>query len=223
MAKEIKNPNEEAVVNAVSSTEKFIRNNKGLLYGILVAIAVVILGYVGYTKLIYEPKRAEALEQMYPAEANFRAGDYETALNGDGNVLGFKQIIDKFGAKAGESVYLYAGICDLRLGNYSEAIAHLKKYNGKDEILKARAEACIGDAYVGLEDYASAVKHFEAAAKTADNNFAATYLLNAGVVYEELGNNAKALECYNTIKNKYPQSIEAYDIDKYISRIEIKK
>ena len=50
--------------------------------------------------------------------------------------------------------------------------------------------------------------------------FAAGYLLKAGVVCEELGDNAKALACYKKIKDKYPQSMEGYDIDKYISRIE---
>ena len=42
------------------------------------------------------------------------------------------------------------------------------------------------------------------------------------MAYEELGNNDKALACYNRIKDQYPQSVEGYDIDKYISRIESK-
>lgn len=222
MAKEIKNTNEEAVINAVSTTEEFIRKHKGLLYGILIAIAAVILIYVGYTKLIHEPKQAEALGQMYHAEADFRAGEYERALNGDGNILGFTQIIDKYGAKAGEAVYFYAGVCELQLGNFQNAINYLDKYNGKDEILKARAIACKGDAYAGLADYAKAAREFEAAAAVADNVYNAGYLLKAGVAYEELGQPDKALKCYRTIKEKYPQSYEGYDIDKYISRIEVK-
>ena len=59
---------------------------------------------------------------MFPAEANFRNGEYDLALNGDGNVLGFSQIIDEYGAKGGKDVYLYAGLCELQLGNYQEAI-----------------------------------------------------------------------------------------------------
>ena len=50
--------------------------------------------------------------------------------------------------------------------------------------------------------------------------FAATYLLKAGAVAEKLGDNAKALSFYNKIKEEYPQSMEGYDIDKYIGRIE---
>ena len=45
-------------------------------------------------------------------------------------------------------------------------------------------------------------------------------MLKAGVVCEQMGDNEKALTYYKAIKDKYPQSIEGYDIDKYISRIE---
>ena len=176
-----------------------------------------------FYKFYYQPKTKEAAAQMFPAEANFRNGEYDLALNGDGNVLGFSQIIDDFGGKAGKDVYFYAGVCELQLGNYQEALNYLKKYNGKESILKARAIGCMGDAYVGLEKYNDALGCFDKAAATADNMFAATYLLKAGVVCEELGDNAKALTYYKTIKDKYPQSIEGYDIDKYITRIESQK
>ena len=79
-----------------------------------------------------------------------------------------------------------------------------------------------GDAYVGLEDYKAALGYFEKAAAKADNMFAATYLLKAAQVCEELGDTDKALSLYKQIKEKYPQSIEGYDVDKYISRINSK-
>ena len=159
---------------------------------------------------------------MAYAEENFRGGDYELALNGDGNTLGFVQIIDEYGTKAGKAVYFYAGVCELQLGNFESAIKYLEAYKGSDAILEARATACIGDAYVGLEDYGKALNYFEKAAKAADNMFAAGYLLKAGAVAEKLGENAKALSFYQTIKDQYPQSMEGYEIDKYIGRIENK-
>ena len=92
----------------------------------------------------------------------------------------------------------------------------------KEKTQFARATACIGDAYVGLENYGKALGYFEKAAATADNMFAATYLLKAGIVAEQMGENDKALSFYKKIKEQYPQSMEGYDIDKYISRIENK-
>ena len=59
-------------------------------------------------------------------------------------------------------------------------------------------------------------------AATVDNMFAAGYLLKAGVVAEKLGQNEKALGFYETIQDKYPQSMEAYEIGKYIARVENK-
>lgn len=212
--------NTEAVVEAVSKTELFFSTNKVLLTSIIAVLIIAGLGFFFWHKYSYLPKKAEAQEQMYPAEANFRAEEYELALNGDGNVLGFAQIIDEYGSKPGMAVYLYAGICELQLGNWNEAISYLKQYKGKDQILLGRATACIGDAYTGLEDYAAAAGYFEKAAKISDNVFSATYLLKAGVTYEKLGQKDKALAAYRQIKDKYPQSIEGYDIDKYISRIE---
>jgi hypothetical protein len=50
----------------------------------------------------------------------------------------------------------------------------------------------------------------------------AGYLLKAGMICEEMGQNDKALAYYDQIKVKYPQSLEAYDVDKYISRINAK-
>ena len=220
MAKEIKNQNAEAVVEAVSKTEKFFNENGKLLSIIAVAVVVIAAGIFCWFKFAYQPKVEEAQGQMAYAEQNFRAGDFELALNGDGNVLGFAQVIDEYGAKAGKSVYFYAGVCELQLGNWDAAIRYLDSYQGKDAILKARATACIGDAYVGLEEYGKALGYFEKAAAMADNIYAAGYLLKAGVTAEKLGQNAKALECYKKIKDQYPSSMEGYDVDKYIGRIE---
>lgn len=222
MAKETKNESAEVVSEAVSRTEIFFRENRNLLLIILALLIAVCAGFFCWYKFSYQPKKTEALGQMYPAEANFRNMEYDLALNGDGNILGFSQIIEDYGKKAGKAVYFYAGVCELQLGNYAEAVSYLKKYNGGDKILAARALACTGDAYVGLEDYENALKYFVKAAAKSDNMFSAAYLLKAGVVCEQLGQDAKALGYYREIKEKYPQSIEGYDIDKYISRIEAK-
>ena len=113
-----------------------------------------------------------------------------------------------------------AGVCE-QYGRKAVIIGGEKALAAaKDKILKARATACIGDAYVGLEDYSAALGYFEKAADTIDNMYAAGYLLKAGAVCEKLGQKDQALAFYKRIKEQYPQSMEGYDIDKYISRIE---
>ena len=222
MAKEIKHENAEAVVEAVSKTEKFFQENGKTLSIICAAFVAVCLLAFCWFKYVYQPKVEEAQGQMAFAEQIFRAGDYEVALNGDGNTLGFVQLIDEYSNKAGRSVYFYAGVCELQLGNWESALGYLQSYKGKDAILAARATACMGDAYVGLENYSKALACFEKAAAEVDNMFAAGYLLKAGIVAEQLGDNAKALAHYMKIRESYSESVEAYDIDKYIGRIEAK-
>ena len=226
MAKEtqnaLENERKAKVIESVSKVEQFFNENQKTIWTVLCVVAVIGLAVLAWTKFYYQPKKAEALAQMYPAEASFRAGEYDLALNGDGNVAGFAQIISDYGNKAGAAVWLYAGICELNAGNWESALSYLKKYNGKDPILAARALSATGDAYVGLEDYKNALACFEKAAAKADDIFAATYLLKAAQVCEETGDTDKAITLYKRIKDQYPQSIEGYDVDKYITRLQSK-
>lgn len=210
---------QENIVHTVNETSEFFEKNKKIIWGAVIAVLVIGFGIFAYHRFIYQNQVAEAMEQAFPAETLFRNGEYELALNGDGNNLGFAAIIEQYGNKAGKSMPFYAGVCELQLGNFDSAISYLKQYKGKEPILAARAKACEGDAYVGLQDYSSAVSCYKAAVSMADNVFAATYLLKQGLAYEALGNKADALACYKTIQDKYPQAVEAYDINKYIARV----
>lgn len=219
--KPTENQNQQAVGQAVSGTEEFLKKNGKLLGWIAIGIIAVVAICLAVSQWVIKPARAAALDDSFAAENYFATGDYKTALEGDGSSLGFRDIIAQYGAKAGKAVYMYAGVSELQLKNYDEAIKYLKKYNGKDDILAARALSCLGDAYVGNGDLNAGLAAYDKAIKKADNQFAAAYMLKAGITCEELGDNAKALEYYKAIKDKYPQSLEAYDIDKYIARINL--
>lgn len=224
MAKNVnnqKNDSKQGVEDAVSKTELFFKANGKLITYITTGVVVVAAAIVLISQFYIKPLKKEAVDQTFVAEQYFRADDFETALNGDGNALGFAQIIEEYGAKGGEAVYFYAGVCEIKLGNAQNAIDYLKHYKGSDEIIAARAQCCLGDAYVMLENYTQALSHYEKAISMADNTFTAGYLLKAGILCEEMGDNAKALKNYQIIKDKYPQTYEGYEIDKYISRITV--
>jgi len=210
---------QQNVAEAVSKTEEFFKKYGNIIYGCVIAALVIALAIIAYNRFILQPKKAEAVKQLAQAERWFEAGEYELALNGDDNDLGLEDLISQYGGKAGEAVYLYAGIAKLHTGAFEEAISYLKKYDGKDPIMLARAQACIGDAYVELKDYPTAISWFEKAAKTTDNAFAAAYLLKAGIAAEANGDNAKALSFYTTIKDQWGNAPESMEIDKYITRI----
>lgn len=222
MAQNNQAPVEPQVENTPSGIESFVKKYQTILGWAVVAILVIIFGSLALQKWVINPAREEARAQAFVAEQQFRDGNYEAALNGDGNNLGFDQVISQYGKKAGKAVYLYAGICQLNLGNNEAAIELLKKYNGKDPILKAKAICCTGDAYANLGNNAEALSCFKKAAAVEDNTYAATYLFKAGIICEEMGKDAEALKLYKEIEVKYPDSMEAYEIAKYISRIENK-
>ncbi|MBQ4191966.1 MAG: tetratricopeptide repeat protein [Bacteroidales bacterium] len=214
---------QEQVATTVSGVEDFFKKNQKWIEWVLIALLVVIFGIFAINRWVIAPKKAEAQGQMFKAEQLFRANDYQTALNGDGNVLGFNDIISNYGKKAGKSVYLYAGLCNLQLGNNEAAIENLKKYNVKDKILQGRAICAMGDAYSNLKDYTNALNCYKKAAALEDNPYVATYLFKAALVSEETGDLDGALKLYKEIEDKYPQTLEGYDIQKYISRIENQK
>lgn len=234
MANEIKKEN-EAVVNAVSKTERFFEENRKLIIIVLTALVVLAGGFYAYYKLAYLPQQVEAQSQMYKTEILFKdqvftaqqafdQGNWEVALNGNDNILGFKQIIEEYGSRAGKSVYLYAAICELQRegGDLDAALNYLNSYSG-DEIMQARAESLKGDVYCNKEEYEKALAQYDKAAGISENEFNAAYLLKGAQCCEALGRNDEALKRYTTIKEMYPQSVEARDIDKYITRLEIKK
>ncbi len=211
---------QQNVAEAVSKTDQFFKENGKLIYGCVIAVLVIALCAIAYNRFILQPKKAQASEQMVRAERWFEAGEYELALNGDDNDPGLLDILSQYGAKAGEAVYLYTGIAQLQTGAYEEAIANLKKYSGEDPILLSRAQACIGDAYVELQNNKEAIAWYQKAAKTVDNAFAAAYLLKAGIAAEANGDSAQALSFYQEIKDQYANAPEAMEIDKYITRIQ---
>ncbi|MDP3436696.1 MAG: tetratricopeptide repeat protein [Bacteroidales bacterium] len=220
MSKKIKHQDpEESVENALNKTEQIIEKNKNtLLYSVVVVLVISAIGFA-YQHLYRKPLKEEALAQTFVAEQYFRADSFALALNGDGNALGFNQIIDEYGSAAAKSVYLYAGISELQLGSYDQAIKHLKKYKSEDPIMHARALCNIGDAYASLMNNKEALNYYLKAATHADNIFAAGYMVKAALMQEELGNKVEAIKIYEEIKVKYPQSMEGFEADKYIARI----
>lgn len=220
MAKEQKK--EEAAVEEmqeqISRSAQWIEDNANLLSWIVCGIVVVVCGFIALNRYVFEPKSLEASDETAKAIYLFDAGNYEQALNGDDNeVLGFAEIADSYKLyKAGKLAALYAGICEYKLGEYDEAAKYLSRFDADDINMGPAAKMLLGDAYVELEDYSKAAKAFEAAAESQNDLIAPMALKKAGFVYMEQGKEKAAQKAFEQIKNNYPQSNEAQDIDKYI-------
>ena len=111
----------------------------------------------------------------------------------------------------------------MKQGNYNEAIEYLKKYTTNDQILAPMAIGAIGDCYMELGDKANAAAQYGKAASKNPNSFTSPmFLVKEGMTYETMGNYAKALEAYKTLKKDYPLSNEAFEISKNIANLEEK-
>jgi tetratricopeptide (TPR) repeat protein len=221
--KDLKDKTEDRIVaveEALGKGEQFIEKNKNLLFYILLGILLIIGGYLGYRKFILGPKQQEAQAQMFTAEMYFERDSLNLALNGDGTNPGFLQIIDEYSAtKSGNLARYYAGICYLKLGEFENAINHLKDFDSEDLVLGAMALGAIGDCYIELGDNEKALKHYLDAANLNANDFTSPmFLMKAGWTYELMGNYDKAIETYEKLKKEHYRSNESRDVEKYIAR-----
>ena len=185
-----------------------------------------MLGIIIAALLIHQfyivPRNNKANESLFAAQELFMNGEYEKALNGDAQNMGFLAVADEFGStKAGNLAHLYAGLCYAQTDKYQDAIDQLEKFSGcGDDMVSPSVIGTIGNCYAELGQNEKAVEMLVKAAKKADNNtLSPLYLIQAGQIYESLNQNDKALDCYTQIKTKYQQSMQYNEIDKYIERV----
>ena len=211
--------NLENVQEALNTTSAWIEANQNKLTWAITAIVVVVLAVIAINTYVLKPKAQEASNENAKAVVYFTQGNYEKALNGDdADCIGFEAIANDYKcSKAGKLAALYAGVCYYQMGDYTAAAEYLAKFSANDLNIEPAALQLLGDAYVQMEEYSKAAKAFGAAAKSGNELIAPMSLKKLGFVQMELGNNAAALKAFETIKNDYPASMEAQDIEKYIA------
>ena len=172
---------------------------------------------------MWSPKKAA--EALFVGEQYFNTDNFEVALNGDSlGYAGFLTVADKFsGTEAGNLANAYAGICYAQLGQYENAVKYLDKFSADDQLVSPALMATMGNCYVQLGQLdKGAATLVKAADKANSHALSPIYLIQAGQVYEKLGKNSEAVNAYQTIKDKYFNSYQAMDIDKYIERASAK-
>ena len=209
----------QEVNEALTGAGKWIEDHANLISWVVCGIAVVVMGIIAINNYVIKPHAQEASNENAKAAAYFMAGDFDKALNGDdAECIGFAAIADEYKHyQQGELAALYAGICYFEKGEYEEAAKYLKRFDADDVNIDPAAHQLLGDAYVELQEYGKAAKAFEAAAASGNELIAPMSLKKAGLVYMHEGQKAKALKAFKAIKENYPSSAEAQDIDKYIA------
>lgn len=225
MAKSKKDSNPttiSSVEETLTRTEQFLEENyKPLLITLGIIVLIVGLSWLG--KMYFNKRNDEAQSQMFQAERYLEMDSLKLALNGDGNYLGFLDIIKDYKHTASGNLAKYcAGICYLQLGNFNEAIDFLGKYSKKDKVIGSMAIGATGDAYVELGNIDKGITKYIEAADYAKNSFnSPLFLMKAGELYESTGKYSEALKQYERIQTEYPESTEGSSIEKYIARVKL--
>jgi tetratricopeptide (TPR) repeat protein len=204
--------------------QDFYTANKNIINIGLLAVVVVIAGFFGYTRFVKAPNEKKAQEAIFQAQNYFAVDSFKLALNGDGNNYGFLQVVDKFGGtKAGNLAKYSAGVCYVKLGDYQKGIDMLKSFSSSDLVIQSLANGLMGDAYMELNKADDAVAYYKKAG--ADNNELTSpiYLLRAGLALEKANKPQEAIAVYQEIRQKYPQTNEGREMEKYLARLGVVK
>ncbi len=201
--------------------ESFVQRHLRPIAGACIVIVLIVLAVVlGRIALNKRGEKAQAA--LYPCELYFQQGNYQNALEGDGQQCeGLLVVASRYShTKAGNLAKLYAGLSYAQLGQYEDAKAFLAKFSTKrDQMISPAAIAALGNTYVQLGEQEKGAETLVKAAKRADNSvLSPIFLVQAGEIYEALGQPAKALELYQLVKSNYRASVQGTDIDRYIQR-----
>ncbi len=229
MAKSKKNKQDDrnivAVEEALSKSEQFIEKHQNTIIYTVGIVVLLIAGYIGYTRFILTPREKDAQAELFMAQKYFERGDFELALEGDGEYLGFLDIIADFRmTKSANLSRYYAGLSMLHLGEYEEGVDLLKRFRTNDQMLGAMRYGAIGDAYWELGDLQRASRYYRRAYRYKPNNLTTpVYLLKAGLLFEYRGEYEEAIRLYERIRKEYADTNEGRDIEKYIARARASK
>ncbi|MBT4916078.1 MAG: hypothetical protein HON66_04540 [Formosa sp.] len=235
--KEISIEDESTTASIVSSldggaskTEEWVIRNQKYIFIVIIFVAFLVLGYLGFNKIIQEPKESKATNDMFQSQQYFdkavngasKDSLFTLALNGANGKYGFLDIADVYsGTKAGNLANYYAGIAYLNMKDYSNAVTYLNNFSSEDDVLGPISKGAIGDAFVQLEQLEDAYGYYVEAAKLKSNIYTTPmYLYKAGVIGLKIDKYNKALAFFNQIKLEFPDSAEAKDIDVFIGKAE---
>lgn len=224
---EQKNQNEHLnVEDALTQSEAFLIKYKNAIIGGVLAVIIIVAGIIMYKNLYAEPREEKAQAALFKGQEYFEQDAYEEALNGDSiGFAGFIKVADEYsGTKAANLAKAYAGISYAQLGKYDEAVKMLDSFDGNDQMVAPAILGAAGNCYAQLGQMEKAASTLLSAADKADNNtLSPIFLVQAGEIFVKQGKYDDAISAYTKIKDKYFQSYQAMDIDKYIEQAKLMK
>ena len=212
---------QDKAVTIFVKAQEFIYENRTLAYGIAGVIVLILLGIAGYAFL--QSQRADEAQNLLGSIVTvYEEGQYEQALDGTLNITGLLDIAADYGSsEAGNLAHFYAADALFRLGRYDEALPHFEAVDKGNNIVGASALAGEAAVHEMQGNYGRAGALYEQAATQYDDGLTSPgYLYSAGRAYEKAEQYEDARDAYARIRDQYPDSNQAQNIDFYLARVE---
>ncbi len=210
---------EDRLVTFYARAWGFFDRNKTLVYGALAGLVLLVFLIAGY--LYYQSQQAEEAEtRLGQIVGVYERGEYQSALDGTGDRLGLLAIAEEYGSTpSGNLAHFYAADALYQLGEYDRALEHFQAYDKEENLLGASAIAGEAAIYANRGAFAEAAERYEEAAGFLESEATSpAYLLSAGRAYEEAGNFSAAIAAYEEIGERYPETSEAQEAQRYLAR-----
>lgn len=211
-----KTPIEETNLSGIDKLQQTYEQNASAINIGLITVLVLVAGLLYYVKVLQPQKEIQAQEAIFQAQYYFEQDSFQMALNN-----GLIDVASNYGGtKAGKLANYYAGISYFNLGDFNSAIFYLKKFKSDDHLLNALALGALADAQMETGDTENALANYKKSTSTTNNKTIAPILLyKAALAHEINGKNQEAYNFFKEIKETYPNSDQARDIEKYIGRV----
>jgi tetratricopeptide (TPR) repeat protein len=227
-------PVQQKEVDAIQRARGFWLNYSRPLIYIGSAIIIILAGWLVYKYMFKIPKEEKANDAVFVTQKYF--SDFSNAssdsikinlaakcLNGDGRNYGALKIINKYaGTAAANLSEYYAGACYLHLHQYDKAIKFLKDFDADGATqIKSRAYGMIGDASAELNKNDQALDYYKKAASVNDKDeyTSSEFLFRAALFAQSTGKTKEAIDLLKKIKEEYPLSEKAADVDRYLAKL----
>lgn len=204
-----------------NSLQTTLDKNQKLGLGVLMGLLILVGGYFGYQAFIQQPKEEKAAKALFPAQRWFEVDSLNYVLNGDGQQQGALQVIKQYGGtKSGNLARYYAGMAYLKTGDFTNAIQHLEKFNGKNTPMAYLAFGALGDAYMENGQADKGISFYLKAAGNKEDGFTTPlFLFKAALANDLNGKKDAAIKLYKQIRTEYPYSTQANNVEKYLARL----
>jgi len=196
------------------------RNRRNITIGVF-AIVIFIAGWYLFFSTS-EGENAGAAEQAQQTFGLVEQDSFAAALQPSIGRYSLTEIAEEFsGTPTGNLAHLLAGVSHLEVGNNEAGLEQLKAFKQGDNMISAASYYALGVAYENQGEFSSAAKAYANAANTNENSATSPFfLMHQGRALELAGDVDAAADVYQALKERYPNSQEGRDAEKYLFRLQ---